>query len=341
MITINGGYMEGGGQIVRTAIALSVFTRKNVCIYNIRARRPKPGLKTQHIAAITAIEKLTESKTNGVSKGSREIEFFPGNKFNNFCTISIETAGSIGLVLQSIMIASLISKVDFKLRIVGGATFGKWAPSLYYIDRVMLATLKNFGYNAKIDIVRNGFYPRGGALSIFQYRKSNIERIKIKYAKNVKNAKGIVICSMGYKKIKFAERVKNECTKILLEHNIDLDMKCIYKRTVSNGYGILIFTNVGKSFVGTDAVGSIENAEDFALNVSQRFLEICMKRIPIDKYLADQLIPYMALHRGSEILAEEITNHLKTNVWVCEKFFNIKFTFEKLDNGYLIKCEKL
>ncbi|MCK4429445.1 MAG: RNA 3'-phosphate cyclase, partial [Candidatus Aenigmarchaeota archaeon] len=130
MIEIDGSYLEGGGQIIRTSVALSCLTKKPIHIFNIRAGRKQPGLKAQHLAALLAVGDLCNAKTQGAKIGSKEIYFHPNKINREKLKINISTAGSVGLVLQTIFLVSVGLEKNLKIEIEGGGTFGKWSPSV-------------------------------------------------------------------------------------------------------------------------------------------------------------------------------------------------------------------
>ncbi|MCK4968821.1 MAG: RNA 3'-terminal phosphate cyclase, partial [Candidatus Aenigmarchaeota archaeon] len=180
MITIDGAYGEGGGQIVRTAVALSAVTKKPIKITNIRAKRCVSGLSHQHIASIKAIATLFNAKTKGVVVGSNEIEFIPGSQIKTPITIEIPTAGSVSLVLQTLLIAGIHTTRTIHATINGGATFGKWAPPITYTEEVLGHILKEVGYDFKLDIFKHGFYPKGGAKVMVWIKPKRIKPFNIK-----------------------------------------------------------------------------------------------------------------------------------------------------------------
>ena len=138
-LEIDGSYGSGGGQILRTSIGFSAFTGRPCRIFNIRAGRKKPGLREQHLPAIRAVSALSEGDLQGDEIGSSEIEFTPHEIRKDGVSIRISTAGSVGLVLQALMIASIGRKTLIKIS--GGATFAKWAVPVLYLQEVLAPML--------------------------------------------------------------------------------------------------------------------------------------------------------------------------------------------------------
>ena len=166
-LEIDGSLGEGGGAILRLSAAYSVLFNKPIAIKNIRANRPNPGLRLQHLLGLKTLSNLSNSTLSSCEIGTRELSLVPNVKteVKNNISLNINTAASIGLLLQPIQIASLgfkkLKKIEIKLR--GGATFGKWAPSLNYLKAVTYKIFEVSGLKIKIDILKHGFYPKGGA----------------------------------------------------------------------------------------------------------------------------------------------------------------------------------
>ena len=146
MIEIDGAKGEAGGQIVRTAVALSTVTQRPFYIFNIRKGRREPGLKLQHLAAVNAVADLCQAKVENAKLGSQEIWFYPGEIQTKDLNIRIESAGSIALVLQSLFIALANNKEKIEIDFHGGGTHGKWAPTIGYLSHVFLPMVTKFGH---------------------------------------------------------------------------------------------------------------------------------------------------------------------------------------------------
>ena len=160
MLQLDGSYLEGGGQIIRTALALSTITQKPFEATNIRKGRPQPGLKSQHLFCIKALEELCNAKSEGAELGSTYLKYSPGKIKPQTLSIDIGTAGSISLLLQSLLIPSILSDSKVRLKITGG-TDGKWAMPFDFLDNVFLPHLQKYA-EIKTSLIRRGYYPKGG-----------------------------------------------------------------------------------------------------------------------------------------------------------------------------------
>ncbi|MCK4730296.1 MAG: RNA 3'-terminal phosphate cyclase [Candidatus Aenigmarchaeota archaeon] len=336
MMEIDGNYLEGGGQILRTSVALSCLTGKPVRIFNIRAGRPTPGLKAQHLAAISAVAELCNAKLEGGKIGSEEISFHPGKIDKEKLTINISTAGSVGLVLQAIFPACVNLTKPLKIEIEGGGTFGKWAPSVVYLQKVFLPILERFGFKADVKILKHGFYPKGGARVVAEIFPSKLKGFSIE--KGVDKIKGISIVSEKLRNAKVAERQVEGAEKILEKLNLPVEIKTEYVNSTSVGTGIELWTD--KTILGAGTLGEIGKKAE---KVGSECAEILAKEInsgaTVDKHLADQLIPFMGLADGnSGCKVSELTNHTKTNIWVTEKFLDRRFEVKNVSGLYEIRA---
>ncbi len=163
LIEIDGSMGEGGGQILRTAIAVSAITGRPVRIFNIRAKRRNPGLRPQHLNAIRAIAELSGGRVEGASIGSREIVFYPGRIRGGRLNIDVGTAGSVPLILQALLpvMAYAESPVSITLR---GGTDVPMSPPIDYVRWVLSGLLEKLGYMFTVTVRRRGHYPRGGGI---------------------------------------------------------------------------------------------------------------------------------------------------------------------------------
>ncbi|HWQ19733.1 MAG TPA: RNA 3'-terminal phosphate cyclase, partial [Methanotrichaceae archaeon] len=161
MIEIDGSHGEGGGQIVRTAVALSAVTGTSVRISKIRQGRPKPGLAAQHARAVEALAQICSGDIYGAQPGSSEITFVPGQVQGGRYSIDIGTAGSITLLVQCLLPALTTADGPVHLEIRGG-TDVRWSPTIDYVRQVFLPALREFGASVEVLEVRRGYYPRGG-----------------------------------------------------------------------------------------------------------------------------------------------------------------------------------
>lgn len=337
MINIDGSKNEGGGQIMRTAISLSVITQKPCHIANIRKKRPRPGLSHQHLLGLRALTEFCKGKIEGDLLGSQEIKFYPGQNYKKQIFLNIPTAGSITLVLQTLILPALFSDKPTKISFNGGATDTFFSPTIDHFQFVFLKILgkmlaPNQIYSGtedpkiNIETKKRGFYPEGGASVETAISPASLMPISLIKRGSLKKVFIISGASKNLEKKRVAQRQISGAKQILGKLKLPLEEKTEYYSSESIGSQINIIAELENTIFGTDNLGKLgKSAEIVGQEAAQEFLQEVRSNACLDKHLADQILPYMALASGqSQITVSEITNHAKTNIWVTEQF---------LDNG--------
>ncbi|MEM5804843.1 MAG: RNA 3'-terminal phosphate cyclase [Candidatus Aenigmatarchaeota archaeon] len=322
MIELDGS--DAGGQMVRTAAALSALTGKAFRINNIRGARPEPGLKVQHIEGINALAELCDAKVKGLSVGSREMEFVPQRLEPKDLNVEMGTAGSVGLVLQALSIVAPGIKDHIHVTFNGGGTWNKWAPPVLYLDKV----LNHFvGEILSVEIEREGFYPKGGAKARCVIKPYERSPINVTELGKIKAAEIYSSASEHLRKGGVAERQADEAKSLLSEKfSVPVEVKISYSKSLSPGSGILIRLVAENSVLGADALGERgEPAEQVAREAVGNL--VAELGGAVDRHAADMLLPFMALSGGA-IRTSRITRHCITNIGVIEKFLSVRFSVE-------------
>src|SRR3972149_1943529 len=323
---LDGSYGEGGGQILRTGVALSAVTGKPVEINNIRKGRPKPGMAAQHVKAVECVASICDARVTGCSPGSTHLFFDPGRIKVGAYHIDIGTAGSIPLLLQCLMPAAMHAPGKIRLFITGG-TDVQWSPSIDYLRFVTLASLFRMGYKCDIHLVRRGYYPRGGgnvevSIDPSVLEKTNFDTNTCHVVEGISHSSGLPP--------HVAQRQAESARKILQMGGYDARIKTEIVDGPSTGSGITLWccsaggVCPGKPGLRAEKVGTI--AAEFLLSELR-------SGASVDIYLADQLIPYIALAGGGSLTTRMLTPHTKTNIWVTEQFLDVKFNTEELEKG--------
>ncbi|MEM0343968.1 MAG: RNA 3'-terminal phosphate cyclase [Thermoplasmata archaeon] len=330
MIEIDGSHGEGGGQILRTAVALSAVTGEAVKVRNIRAGRANPGLAPSHITSIEAVAEICGADVDGLFPGSKEIAFRPGQLVGGEFEFDVGTAGSISLVAQCCLLPALLSKTKVRMTLKGG-TDVKWSPPIDYMRLVLLPVLDMMGSRASLEIVSRGFYPEGGGETLLETWPSG------QFACLDLSTRGRVLSITG---TAFAQnlpehvvaRMRHAALKRLLEFK-EVRIESDLRRGRSTGAGIVLAAICEKSVIGSSALGARGvRSEALGDECAAGLLETLRSGASVDEYLLDQLLPYMALAgSGSCMLAEEITSHAETNMWVIEQFLGSRFEVEVRD----------
>lgn len=341
--SIDGSYGEGGGSILRLSAAFSILTKKPVRIYNIRKNRPKPGLRTQHLIGLESLAELCQGKLSNANVGTTEIFFEPGKINRNLLNIKIPTAGSIGLLLQVIQIACINNDKELSLNIDGGATFGLGAPTLLYLQNVTFKILERMGYKIEVNILKDGFYPKGGARAKVIIKPSiRINPIHLVEHGLIKEIKGISIASNSLKQQKVAERQSKAARALILKKlKVPCEIQEKYVDSFSTGSGICIWLETNTEIIlGADKIGEKGvRAEIIGQQCADFLIETYKTKATCDTFLSDQLLPYMAMAEGiSEFLTPRFTEHARTNIWLLEQFINHKFQIDQLENMVKISC---
>jgi len=344
MVEIDGGYLEGGGQILRTAIALAAVTKKPCRVFNIRKGRPKPGLATQHLLGIQVLAQLCGGRLEGDFLNSEKITFYPGEIGGNDVFINIPTAGSITLVLQALIPPALFVPNPVKISFNGGATDTFFSPTIDHFRYVFLRILETIGTKVEINILRRGYYPEGGAkveVKVFPIIKNKETRYRGDRRINAYHLKPLNLMGRGaLKKIvvisgasnvlrdkKVAERQIAGVREILGKLKLPTEEKIEYYDTHCPGSQINLVAEFENTVIGTDNLGKLgKRAEDVGKETALELLKEQKSGACLDRHLVDQILPYMALApEKSRVTVSEITNHCKTNIWVIEKFIEGKF----------------
>ncbi|MBO3801364.1 MAG: RNA 3'-terminal phosphate cyclase [Thermoproteota archaeon] len=330
MIVIDG--KEAGGQILRTSLGLSAITGEPIKVINIRSsRKGGIGLKTQHLEGVLAVAQLCNAEVKGVALGSTEIEFIPKKLENKELNIRISTAGSIGLLYQSLQIPSAFTSDMVRIHVIGGSVASLWSPTIEYVQNVFLPIVRKMGYNAEIKVIKHGFYPKGGAeVEIVVHPIKRLNSIELTNPGKVKKINIISIAGSlpGHVAIRQAESAK----KYLEERNFkDIEIKSETVETYSPGTSITLWAETENSVLGSDNLGKKGiRAEDIGREAAQALIKSIESNAALDKFMADQVIPFLALAHGeSEIKVEEITEHVRTNIKVTELMLGVKFNVDE------------
>jgi RNA 3'-phosphate cyclase len=327
MIEIDGSTGSGGGQILRTATALAVVTKKPCRLFNIRGGRPKPGLMAQHLLGIQALAQLCNGSLEGDRLGSEEIKFYPGEIGRERLSINIPTAGSITLVLQTLIPPALFAPQPIKITFDGGATDTFFSPTIDHFRYVFLKILEKMGAKIEINVLRRGYYPEGGAKVEATVFPSKLKPISLTERGQFKKILVFSGAANALKDKKVAERQIAGVREVLGKLKLPIEEKIEYYDTRSPGSQICLVAEFENAIIGTDNLGKLgKRAEDVGKEATLELLKEEKSGACLDKHLADQILPFLALVLGkSQITVSEITDHCKTNIWVIENFLEGKF----------------
>ncbi|MCP8303963.1 MAG: RNA 3'-terminal phosphate cyclase [archaeon] len=340
-IVLDGSFGEGGGQILRTSIALSAVMRMPVEIVNIRAKRANPGLRPQHIGAIKAIASLCNATVDNLKIGADKIRFNPGKMQSTSIRLDIGSAGSITLLLQAVIPSVSLSKVGSELEIIGG-TDVRWSPTMNYFTRVVLPAYRLLGIDAQLQVKRRGYYPVGGGIVDVKIKPSKeLRPLNLISSKNPLPSI-ISICSKLPKSI--AERQMKAAMNYLSDQGIKPRIfETGVEDAISPGSSVLIYS-VGEKgpFIGADAIGEKgKPSEEVGREAAKLFSEEYISNALIDRHLGDMLVPFLPFTKGeSKFKVSRVTQHLTTNLYVASIFTKCQYNIDKMPDGTAIVSVK-
>jgi RNA 3'-terminal phosphate cyclase (ATP) len=333
MIEIDGSEGEGGGQVLRTSLALSIVTRKPFRLANIRAGRSNPGLQNQHLACVHAAAQISAARVEGDAIGSRELTFAPDGVWPGSYHFDVKTAGSAALVLQTVLYPLLHAEGDSEVRI-GGGTHAAWAPPYGFLAATFLALMERMGSELRTKQLAYGFYPRGGGKLWARIPKWHRRRRLELIERGKVELRATALCANLPRHI--AERELEVVREAL---GIPAD-RCLALEVESPGPGNIIqiyaespevtetVTAFGKRGVRAEAVATT------AVNETRRYLDA---GVPVGEHLADQLLLPMALGAGGRYRTLEPTGHTRTNIETIRRFLDVPITIEEFDGAFEIR----
>ncbi|MEF8880003.1 MAG: RNA 3'-terminal phosphate cyclase [Candidatus Thermoplasmatota archaeon] len=337
VISIDGSYGEGGGQIVRSAISLSTLTGREVEIYNIRAGRSNPGLRPQHMAAVNCIKKICDAETKGVKKSSSKLFFKPKTVKNGELTFNIGTAGSMTLVFQTVILGVVNSGKTVVVNLTGGSDV-RWSPPWDFFENVFLPCLKQMNIDVESDLYKRGYYPRGGGEAKIKISPTDkITSLNLRDSDKVNKIFGVVHISDLPDHIN--KRIKHTVIQNLLKENIDTMIKTDRCDALNPGVGVTLWNRNKKRFIGSGVLGEKGMpSEEVGSKAAEKIIKEIKSDSTVGIHLFDQILPYLALsEKKCMIKVRNISSHAETNMWLIKKFFDIDFQISEKENVFSIE----
>lgn len=310
MIKVDGSYGEGGGQILRTAISLSCITGKPVEINRIRANRSKPGLAMQHLKGIEAAKMISNAEVEGVQVGSTRVVFKPKDIKSGQYDIDVQTAGSVTLILQTILLPALTTDVFLKIK---GGTDVKWSPPVDYMDKVTLKALGQMGASVSTELVARGYFPKGGGQINVTTESSKLKGLDFE----LQECKVYGISHSSNLPPHVAQRQASAAQKTLKSKTVgQIDTQV--EKYSSTGTGITLWCG----YKGGSAIGERgKKAEKVGEEAANNLLRELKNDASFDQFLADQIMPFAAVASGNTTYTtSKITMHQESNSYVIKEF---------------------
>ncbi len=327
IITIDGSFGEGGGQILRTALALSSLLGVGIRIEKIRARRRNPGLAPQHLTCVEAAAEICGARVDGAGIGSKELTFIPGEIKPGRYLFDVArkrpSAGSVSLVFQAIYLPLALSGGKSEV-IIRGGTHVPWSPPAHYLQRVFSPIASRFGLKLNIEVLRWGFYPKGGGEIKAIIYPSKLTSVSISDRGSLIRVRGFSACARL--PISIAER-QREAVMQRLRGISDVEVETISARSRGPGTAVFLVAEFENSVAGFSSLGERgKPAEKVGEEAAEELLAFLRSRSALDPHLSDQVIPLMALAGGESVITTSlVTQHLMTNIWLVEQLTDVRF----------------
>lgn len=324
MIEIHGDYGEGGGQILRSSLALAALTGKGVRINAIRSRRRQPGLRAQHLAAVKAIAELCQADLEGGFLHSDHVRLIPSQVRSGRFQFNIPTAGALSLVLQTIYFPLSLAPGRSEITLTGG-THVPWSPCFHYLTEQWLPWMGNLGFRSQVNLHQAGFYPSGGgkiSVNLLPAKAltplESVERGELLHIRGISGVSNL--------DDSIAQRQKHQALKQLYPLCRDTKIRTLRMPSPGKGTFVLLkadFTK-GASACYTALGAPGKPAEQVTDEAVQKIISFLDTHTCLDHYLADQLLLPLSLVNGvSRFTTNCITQHLLTNAHVIMQFLPV------------------
>jgi len=340
VLEIDGSLYSGSGSIVRQAIAFAALTGRDVRIVNARIRRPKPGLRRQHVQVVESIRQLVGGRSEGGILGSQEIVFRPGKPTSEHrYEWDIGSAGSTTALALAIIpvLAFRSSRTSVELR---GGLFQDYAPSFYHLDHVMLPLLRRLGLDVQMSMERPGFVPSGGGVLHLEVTPvaDVLHPVVLETSGPVRRVWGVALSSR-LKAQAVSDRMAQAAQGAFAAAGYEAQIDVLYDDTaLQPGAGFAAFADLtGGARLGADRAGAPgRRSEAIGKYVARQLLEDVKTGATLDRYASDQIIPFAALASGeSRFHIPRLSDHVQSSAWLSEEFLGAKISVE--ENELVVK----
>jgi len=341
MLEIDGSKKSGSGTILRLSVALAGILGEPLHIYNIRKKRTQPGLRPQHLEAVLAAAKLCNANVRGASLGSQELWFEPGEIEGGEIGAEIGTAGSIPMLMMTVLPLCIFAKQPVDLRVLKGGTDVRHSPTINYLRHIFLQVLARIGLKASIQVHRYGYYPKGmGEVTLRVEPSKNLSPVRLEEFGEIKETGGISVCTFLADR-RVAERQAREAERLLgaLGYCSEIEVFNDFSNPLQKGSSLVLWAKTDSGILlGGDAIGEIgKPSESVAREAFGNLLDEVQAEATVDLHLADMLVPYVALARGESVyLTRTVTDHLESNIWLSTTILGAEFHVEKMGELYQV-----
>ena len=329
-VDIDGSRGEGGGQILRTSLALAIITGRKLRMRKLRAGRRRPGLQRQHLACVEAAARLCGGTTTPLEIGTSELVFTPGTEAPGELAIDLGTAGSTTLVVQTILVPAIVANRPLRAVITGG-THNPFAPPFDFLDRVFLPHLRAMGADVTLTLERRGVLPEGGGRVVLEVRPAGkLQPIELVEAGPVVARRATAIVArlprhIAERELACAQERLRDPSCEVIELPDDGPHNCFMVEVELAGGARELCTAHGRK--GYPA----EDVADDALDELEDFLEC---GVPVGEHLADQLVLPLAVAGGGRFRTlAPLTGHAHTNLDTIAAFLDVPIRVEEHEDA--------
>ena len=336
MLEIDCSRGEGGGQTVRTSVAMAAITGQATHLTRIRENRPTNGLSKQHCTAVDAVAQMTGSQIIGNELGSQELTIIPGDFEESDIMMDIGSAGSITLVLQAMMLAAKNHKNPVKIDLIGGTNV-MWAPPIDSYNQILFPLMSRMGIDAELNIVQRGFYPEGGGrVTVNMQPIGKIKPLNMHDLGELKEIRGV--CFSQNLPDWITDQMIEGCLSVFNDTEVNIEIEKIGEG-ISRGGGISLVAEYDNgSMLGSNVLTSRSHpAKQAGMDVANDLLQVMESGATMDIHTADQILPYLSMADGdSAFSVSRISRHLLSQMDTLETFIDVKFGVERKENVYNI-----
>ena len=330
MIELDGSQGEGGGQVLRTALAASLVKGVPVRVKNIRAGRPEPGLKAQHLAAVKAAAAVGDAEVAGAELGSRDVTFEPKRIAAGDYELDIGTAGSAGLVLQTVLPALLLAPAASTLLIRGG-THNPLAPPFEFLEKSFVPVLAKLGAKIGLKLDRPGLYPEGGGKIRVTVEPASLKRLELLQRGEIRKRRAIA--AVASLPVHIVERELKVIKHLLGWKQNELRAGDL---TGARGMGNILLIEIESEHV-TEVIFGIGaknlRAERVAEQVAEDARRYIEAHVPVGEHLADQLMLPLAIGAGGTYRTLPLSGHSRTQIDVLRQLLGVQIRATQGDDG--------
>jgi len=341
VLEVDGAQKSGSGTILRLSLALAGIVGEPLHIFNIRKKRGNPGLRPQHLESVLTAAKICNARVEGAGVGSQEIFFEPGEIEGGEIHAEIGTAGSIPMLIMTVLPLCAFARREVRLLVSKGGTDVSHSPTINYVKYVLLPVLGKMGLSAEITVRKYGYYPRGMGEVLLEVRPSkSLKPLRLESFGRLTEIGGVSVCTFLADR-RVAERQAKAAESFLEARGYKSNVRVVndFSNPVQKGSSIVLWVRSDSGVLfGGDAIGELRKLSEVVGEEAAKNLLVEVEAgVTVDVHLGDMLVPYVALAgEGSAYLTRLLSGHLESNVWLVEEILGVKMGVSKMGKCYRI-----